>query len=43
MAKSNNYTVGNNADTIGYLTAGATDDYTYGVLGVASFTFGFST
>jgi hypothetical protein len=39
MAKSNNYAVGNNADTVGYLTAGATDDYTYGVLGVASVTF----
>lgn len=39
MAESNHYTVDNNLGTVGYLTTGTTDDYTYGVLGVASFTF----
>ncbi|MCP2262112.1 Zinc carboxypeptidase [Streptoalloteichus tenebrarius] len=39
MAQSNGYVVGTNGDTVGYSTTGTTDDYTYGVLGVASFTF----
>ncbi len=39
MAAYNGYLVGTNAETVGYDTTGTTDDYTYGVLGVASVTF----
>jgi carboxypeptidase T len=39
MAESNDYFVGTNGDTVGYDTSGTTDDFTYGQLGVASFTF----
>ncbi|WP_253772203.1 M14 family zinc carboxypeptidase [Goodfellowiella coeruleoviolacea] len=39
MAAHNGYTVGTNAETVGYETPGTTDDFTYGVLGVASATF----
>lgn len=39
MAESNGYFVGTNGDTVGYSTSGTTDDFTYGKLGVASFTF----
>jgi carboxypeptidase T len=39
MAAYNGYLVGTNGDTVGYGTTGTTDDYTYGVLGVASVTF----
>ncbi|SHE54397.1 M14 family zinc carboxypeptidase [Streptoalloteichus hindustanus] len=39
MAESNGYVVGTNGDTVGYSTSGTTDDFTYGVLGVASYTF----
>ncbi|MGH8878897.1 MAG: M14 family zinc carboxypeptidase [Stackebrandtia sp.] len=39
MAESNGYFVGTNGDTVGYSTSGTTDDFTYGTLGVASFTF----
>ncbi|MBV8932947.1 MAG: peptidase M14 [Kutzneria sp.] len=38
LAASNGYVVDNNGGTVGYLTSGTTDDFTYGVLGVASFT-----
>ncbi|GAA3524386.1 M14 family zinc carboxypeptidase [Amycolatopsis ultiminotia] len=36
---SNGYLVGTNGETVGYSTSGTTDDFTYGALGVASFTF----
>ncbi|MET7999245.1 M14 family zinc carboxypeptidase [Amycolatopsis sp. NPDC005232] len=36
---SNGYLVGTNRETVGYDTSGTTDDFTYGTLGVASFTF----
>ncbi|WP_326834553.1 M14 family zinc carboxypeptidase [Amycolatopsis rhabdoformis] len=36
---SNGYLVGTNRETVGYDTSGTTDDFTYGALGVASFTF----
>ncbi|WP_307868466.1 M14 family zinc carboxypeptidase [Umezawaea beigongshangensis] len=39
MAAHNGYLVGTNAETVGYDTTGTQDDYTYGVLGVASVTF----
>ncbi|GGM46945.1 peptidase M14 [Longimycelium tulufanense] len=39
MAQSNGYRVGTNGDTVGYKTTGTTDDFTYGELGVASYTF----
>jgi carboxypeptidase T len=39
MAESNGYFVGTNEDTVGYSTSGTTDDFSYGELGVASFTF----
>lgn len=39
MAEHNGYTVGTSSDTLGYLMSGATDDFTYGELGVASYTF----
>ncbi|ADD40108.1 M14 family zinc carboxypeptidase [Stackebrandtia nassauensis] len=39
MSESNGYKVGTNGDTVGYSTSGTTDDFTYGQLGVASFTF----
>jgi len=38
MAASNGYVVDTNGGTVGYETSGTTDDFTYGVLGVASFT-----
>ncbi|GAA3432523.1 M14 family zinc carboxypeptidase [Kutzneria kofuensis] len=38
MAASNGYVVDTNGGTVGYSTPGTTDDFTYGVLGVASFT-----
>jgi carboxypeptidase T len=38
MAAGNGYAVGANSDTVGYTTPGTTDDFTYGELGVASFT-----
>jgi murein tripeptide amidase MpaA len=38
-AASNGYLVGTNEETVGYDTTGTTDDFTYGVLGVASVTF----
>jgi murein tripeptide amidase MpaA len=38
-AASNGYLVGTNTETVGYDTTGTTDDFTYGVLGVASVTF----
>ncbi|WP_030156383.1 M14 family zinc carboxypeptidase [Glycomyces sp. NRRL B-16210] len=47
MAASNGYFVGTNDDTVGYDTSGTTDDFAYGELGVAAFTFeigpGFGT
>lgn len=47
MAESNGYFVGTNDDTVGYDTSGTTDDFAYGELGVAAFTFeigpGFGT
>ncbi|WP_239153957.1 M14 family zinc carboxypeptidase [Amycolatopsis sp. FDAARGOS 1241] len=36
---SNGYVVGTNRETVGYDTSGTTDDFTYGALGVAGFTF----
>ncbi|THV26031.1 M14 family zinc carboxypeptidase [Glycomyces paridis] len=39
MAESNGYFVGTNDDTVGYGTSGTTDDFAYGELGVAAFTF----
>ncbi|WP_033289555.1 M14 family zinc carboxypeptidase [Amycolatopsis jejuensis] len=36
---ANGYLVGTNEETVGYSTSGTTDDFTYGALGVASFTF----
>jgi carboxypeptidase T len=39
MSASNGYFVGTNDDTVGYSTSGTTDDFAYGELGVASFTF----
>lgn len=39
MARSNGYFVGTNDDTVGYSTSGTTDDFAYGVFGVAAFTF----
>ncbi|MGH8792369.1 MAG: M14 family zinc carboxypeptidase, partial [Stackebrandtia sp.] len=39
MAEHNGYQVGNASDTVGYLAPGATDDYTYGAYGIASYTF----
>ena len=39
MSDSNGYFVGTNDDTVGYSTSGTTDDFAYGELGVASFTF----
>ncbi|MFI5610879.1 M14 family zinc carboxypeptidase [Amycolatopsis sp. NPDC051903] len=36
---ANGYLVGTNRETVGYDTSGTTDDFTYGALGVASFTF----
>jgi len=39
MADSNGYFVGNGPETVGYTSAGVTDDFTYGALGVASYTF----
>ncbi|MFC0070122.1 M14 family zinc carboxypeptidase [Umezawaea endophytica] len=39
MAAFNGYLVGTNEETVGYDTSGTTDDFTYGVLGVASVTF----
>ncbi|GLZ78793.1 peptidase M14 [Actinorhabdospora filicis] len=38
MAQSNGYIVGTGPETVGYTSGGVTDDYTYGALGVASFT-----
>ncbi len=38
MAASNGYVVDTNGGTVGYETPGTTDDFTYGTLGVASFT-----
>ena len=38
MAASNGYVVDTNGGTVGYETSGTTDDFTYGVLGVASYT-----
>jgi hypothetical protein len=38
IAASNGYVVDTNGGTVGYETSGTTDDFTYGVLGVASFT-----
>ncbi|MEV0644480.1 M14 family zinc carboxypeptidase [Phytomonospora sp. NPDC050363] len=39
MADSNGYYVGNGPETVGYTSSGVTDDYTYGALGVASYTY----
>ncbi|WP_116203740.1 M14 family zinc carboxypeptidase [Amycolatopsis circi] len=39
FSDSNGYLVGTNTETVGYSTSGTTDDFTYGALGVASFTF----
>ncbi|WP_020658549.1 M14 family zinc carboxypeptidase [Amycolatopsis benzoatilytica] len=39
FSASNGYLVGTNGETVGYSTSGTTDDFTYGALGVASFTF----
>ncbi|QSB06841.1 M14 family zinc carboxypeptidase [Natronoglycomyces albus] len=39
MAQSNGYLVGTAAETVGYLAPGGTDDFAYGTLGVASYTF----
>ncbi|WP_041625183.1 M14 family zinc carboxypeptidase [Stackebrandtia nassauensis] len=39
MAESNGYQVGNPSQTVGYLASGTSDDYTYGTLGIASYTF----
>lgn len=39
MAASNGYFVGNGPETVGYTSSGVTDDFTYGALGVASYTF----
>lgn len=39
MADHNGYQVGNPSQTVGYLASGTTDDYTYGTLGIASYTF----
>ena len=38
MAASNGYLVGTGPETVGYTSSGVTDDYTYGALGVASYT-----
>lgn len=38
MAQSNGYVVGTGPETVGYTSGGVTDDFTYGALGVASFT-----
>ncbi|AHH93943.1 M14 family zinc carboxypeptidase [Kutzneria viridogrisea] len=38
MAAGNGYVVDTNGGTVGYMTTGTTDDFTYGVLGVASYT-----
>ncbi|WP_406630403.1 M14 family zinc carboxypeptidase [Amycolatopsis sp. WGS_07] len=39
FSESNGYLVGTNTETVGYSTSGTTDDFTYGALGAASFTF----
>ncbi|GAB3363616.1 M14 family zinc carboxypeptidase [Amycolatopsis echigonensis] len=39
FSASNGYLVGTNEETVGYSTSGTTDDFTYGALGVASYTF----
>lgn len=39
MAQSNGYLVGTASETVGYLAPGGTDDFAYGELGVAGFTF----
>jgi carboxypeptidase T len=38
MAASSGYAVDTNSGTVGYNTSGTTDDFTYGVLGAASYT-----
>ncbi|MFC4333790.1 M14 family zinc carboxypeptidase [Salininema proteolyticum] len=39
QAQHNGYQVGNPAETVGYTASGTTDDYTYGELGIASYTY----
>ncbi|THV33620.1 M14 family zinc carboxypeptidase [Glycomyces buryatensis] len=39
MSDSNGYLVGTGSETVGYATSGTTDDFTYGELGIASYTY----
>ncbi|MFC4335896.1 M14 family zinc carboxypeptidase [Salininema proteolyticum] len=39
IASHNGYRVGSGSETVGYTSSGTTDDYTYGVMGIASYTF----